>query len=285
MSGAYALLGHPVKHSLSPKLHDAINITIGTDNTYEAIDILPEYLEEKVNELILSGIKGFNLTMPHKQIIIPLLKSLDSVSKRIGAVNTVKVIDGKLYGFNTDAEGFSTAVKKETKRNFENENIVILGAGGAARAIAIACIDGKCKKLTICNRTYKKAEELVDFLISSNPGISDNKIVACDVNAARLSVADIIINCTSLGMSPDNISEMPIPAQTVIHEQQLVCDLIYNPRETKLLKFAREKNATVMNGYPMLFWQAIYAWNIWNERQINDNDIEKIKILLKGQIL
>jgi len=285
MSGAYALLGHPIEHSLSPKLHDAINKITQTDNTYVALDILPENLESEVKNIIATGIKGFNLTMPHKQIIIPFLESLDSISKRTGAVNTVKVINDKLYGFNTDVNGFSEAVKKETNRDFKNETIVILGAGGAARAIAVACLEGKCKKLSICNRTSNKADALVEFLLSSNPGVSRNTVVACDINNARISTADIIINCTSLGMSPNSNDEMPLPIDTFLHEGQLVCDLIYNPSETKLLKFARDKKAVVMNGFPMLFWQAIFAWQIWNEREINETEIDKIKKLLKGQII
>ncbi len=269
------LIGNPVEHSMSPLLHNTISRELGMDLAYTAFKVENNELCEAVKGLKALNVIGFNVTVPYKKEIMKFLDENSKNALLVGAVNTVKIMDGRLYGYNTDADGFLRSYKDETGEGLNLKNVVILGAGGASRAVAVkAAMDG-AKEIHIINRTQSKAEEIAEVinnnlrkcaysLSSENPEISE-----------LISTADVIINCTSLGMYPE-IDKSPL-ADGLFNNRQVVCDIIYNPAKTKLLSDAEKAGAKIMNGMGMLFFQGISAYEIWTGVKISDDMLAELK--------
>lgn len=261
------IIGNPVEHSISPQLHNTLSKELGVDLAYVPFKVEYGNLEKAINGLKAVNVIGFNVTIPYKEEMARLVDELSEEARLIGAVNTVKSADGKLYGYNTDAEGFSRSFKQETGTGFEDKNIAIVGAGGAARAIAVKIALEGARQIHIINRTFSKAYELAK-LIGENPG---QTIEAVESGNPRindiLAGSDIIVNTTSIGMHPDK-DGYPLGNFLDFSGRQIVYDVIYNPAKTKLLMEAEKRGSKIVNGLGMLLFQGMYAYEIWTGLKI-----------------
>jgi len=254
-----ALIGDPVEHSMSPVMHNTAYKKLGLDYVYIPFQVKPEGLEPAVAGLRALNVRGFNVTIPHKVAVIPWLDGLDPLAEKIGAVNTVVNTDGELRGYNTDAEGFLQAllehgIKPKSKR------IVVLGAGGASRAITYIMV-GKGARVTILNRQQELdwAEDIAQ-LIRKDLG-KEVKVLELGQLAGAIENVDILVNATSVGMSPA-AEESPVPAH-LLSKIPAVFDIVYNPMETRLLREAKAAGARVIGGVDMLAWQGALAFEKW----------------------
>ncbi|XRP97115.1 shikimate dehydrogenase [Methanocaldococcus sp. 16A] len=267
------LIGHPVEHSFSPIIHNAAFKDKGLNYVYVAFDVLPENLKYVIDGAKALGIVGFNVTIPHKIEIMKYLDEIDKDAQLLGAVNTIKIEDGKAIGYNTDGIGARMALEEEVGK-VKDKNIVIFGAGGAARAVAFEL--AKDNNIIIANRTVEKAENLAKEIAKKL-----NKKFGEEVKFSGLDVdlkdIDIIINATPIGMYP-NVDVEPIVKADKLREDMVVMDLIYNPLETVLLKEAKKVNAKTINGLGMLIYQGAVAFKIWTGVEPN---VEVMKESLK----
>lgn len=269
------IIGNPIEHTVSPQLHNTISRSRGIDAVYVPFKVDKSSLKFAVEGLRALNIKGFNVTVPFKNDIISFLDEVSEEAKLIGAVNTVKNVDGRLYGYNTDAEGFSRSLKEEAGVGFKGKKVVLIGAGGAARAVGIkAALDG-AKSIVIINRTVPKAEEIADVI---NSNISNNAY-CCSLDGKGMQKefeeGDIIVNTTSVGMYP-HVDVSPVKSTEGFSDRQLVCDIIYNPPTTEFLKSASQKGSKVLNGLGMLFFQGIHAYEIWMDVKLSGEEIDSL---------
>jgi shikimate dehydrogenase len=263
------LMGNPVEHSISPQLHNTICTALNVDAVYVPFKVEKSDLERAVKGLKAINVAGFNVTIPYKKEVMKYIDDNTKEALLMGAVNTVKNIDGRFYGYNTDAEGFSRSFKEETGTGFKGKRIVMLGAGGASRAIAVKLAIEGAVCISILNRTLSRAQEIVD-IISNNYETSIQCLENGDSKQAELfKNADIIINTTSVGMFPGT-ENCPIDKSIVFEENQIIYDLIYNPVKSKLLKRAEKSGCKAINGMGMLFYQGIYAYEIWTGIKLSD---------------
>ena len=256
-----ALIGDPVEHTMSPVMHNAAYKKLGLDYVYVPFRVSPEQLAAAVDGLRALNVCGFNVTIPHKVSIIPMLDGLDPLAEKVGAVNTVVNNDGELRGYNTDADGF---LKAMLEREVEpaGKNVVVLGAGGAARAVTYVLAD-RGAGLTILNRQEELdwAENIAE-LISEDFGKVVRVLELRDEYLAEaLQIADILVNATSVGMSPAG-DESPVPAE-LLKDSLIVFDVVYNPINTRLLNEAKAAGAQTISGIDMLAWQGALAFEKW----------------------
>jgi shikimate dehydrogenase len=255
-----ALIGHPVSHSLSPAMHNASFVADGLDFVYVCLDVDPDELSAAVRGLKASKLRGFNVTMPHKRAMIPLVDELDEEARISGAVNTVVIEDSGLRGFNTDGGGMVMACQ-EAGIELSGKSVLLLGAGGTAAAIAVAFGKAGVGELHIANRTVERAAQLKDELHGT--GIKGLVIHHLDA----LPDAEIIINATPLGMKEED--PMPVPWDYV-REDRAFCDAVYRPgTQTPLVRLARERGVPVVAGDRMLLYQGVLAQKLWTGREPN----------------
>jgi len=257
------LIGCPVEHSLSPKLHNAIYQKYGMDFVYLAFDLKKEELHDAINGFRALSFVGFNVTVPHKQNVLQYIDELDKEAQAIGAVNTVKIENGRLTGYNTDGSGFIGSLKNRGV-SVKGTNILVLGAGGSSRAICVYLAKEGANTINILNRTKSNAETLAEHIKRYYPFI---KINAIDKQNLKSIKPDIIINTTSVGMWPMT-DDSPLNEYN-FNPDQIVVDIIYNPLETKLLKDASNSGCTVINGLDMLVGQAVKAIEIWTSTAVD----------------
>jgi shikimate dehydrogenase len=253
------IIGDPVEHTLSPAMHNAAFKALRLDFVYVAFKVEKEELSNAMSGVRSLGIHGLNVTMPHKNAIVNYLDELDSTAKFIGAVNTVVNANGRLMGFNTDGMGALKALK-ENGVIPTGKKLVLLGAGGAANAIAFQAAQ-EVEKLVILNRTAEKAERLAETLGKKfNKWVVGNSLSASHIRE-ELKDSDILINATSVGMHP-NIEQSPVRLE-LLRPDLCVMDIVYNPLETKLAKDAKACGAKVINGVEMLIYQGAASFEIW----------------------
>lgn len=247
-----AVIGHPVAHSKSPRIHQYWLEKYGIKGSYEAIDIAPENLESGIERLAAQGYNGFNVTLPHKEAMLELCDELDDSAREIGAVNTVKIENERFYGSNTDAFGFIENLK-QTQRdfNFKDANVFILGAGGAARAAIYGLKQAGVSNITLCNRTEERAAELA---AEFDCGVAEWK------DRSRLEGFSLLVNTTSLGMSGKEALEIDIGALSL---DATVYDIVYAPLLTDLLIAAQDQGNKIVTGIGMLLHQARPAFKLW----------------------
>jgi len=274
-TAVYAIIGHPVEHSLSPLMQTEAFKEAGIDAVYVPFNVEPENLEEAVSGLKALSVKGFNVTIPHKERVAQLVDFLTSDAEILGAVNTVKVEKGELIGYNTDAEGFLRSVQEEGVE-LSGKKVLMFGAGGAAKAVGYALLKGGVKFLNIVNRSFPKAKATAELL-----GKRGNVLVyplregTLDI---LLKEADIIVNTTSVGMKED---DPPLFDYSKIPEGITVIDIIYNPPETPLLRAAREKGCKTINGLGMLIHQGAAAFEIWTGKKA---PVKRMREVLEGEL-
>ncbi len=264
----YAVIGHPIGHSMSPFIHKRLFDLAGVDAEYTKLDIAPEALAAEY-ERTLSKLDGFNVTIPHKQSVIPLLDSLDGKAEMYCSVNTVANKDGKHTGFTTDGDGFINAV--EAAGIPLDGRIMILGCGGAARAIAFElALRGKPFEFAVRQESCGRAGLLCLDITRKIPEAE----VSFGLINQIIGTVDVLINATPVGMYP-NIDEQPIH-NCAIGRCAAVFDAIYNPLETALVKRARANGAKAEGGMAMLVWQAVAAHKIWDGSTYDKNDIDRL---------
>lgn len=253
------IIGDPIEHTLSPVMHNAAFLEMGLDYVYLPFKVAEKDLPGAIKGLRALNIAGINVTIPHKVAVMSLLDELDELAGYIGAVNTIVNQNGILKGYNTDASGFYRVF---TANNIvvSTKKIVILGAGGAARAIAFILAD-KGAEITILNRSLDSAQAISERIFKTLR--TEIKIGELNLKNLQSSLeeADIVVNATSLGMSPQ-LAETPVPA-SLLNERMKVVDIIYNPLQTRLLKEAEIKGAGVFNGLEMLVRQGAAAFELW----------------------
>jgi shikimate dehydrogenase len=254
-----AIIGDPVEHSLSPVMHNAAFKELGLNIVYVAFKVTRNGLEGAVSGARSLGLLGLNVTMPHKSAAISYLDETDSAAKAIGAVNTVLNERGKLFGYNTDGKGAMIALQ-ENGVDPEEKRMLLLGAGGAAKAIAFQAAQ-EVDELVIVNRTPQKAKQLAEMINKQFGTRVKGTTLSAKVLKEELETIDILVNATSVGMNPD-VDATPVPAD-LLHSNLCVMDIVYNPLETKLMKDAKSTGASVISGLEMLLYQGAVAFEIW----------------------
>jgi shikimate dehydrogenase len=251
------VLGWPVTHSLSPRLHGYWLEQHGIDGAYLPLAAKPKALSNVVSALVELGFRGFNVTIPHKESVRGLCHALDPDAERIGAVNTVVIEDGRLRGSNSDAFGFMANLRQGAPAwQADAGPAVVLGAGGAARAVIVALLDAGVPAIRLCNRTPGRAEALASMF---RPTI---ETVPWGDDAALLDGAALLVNCTSLGMNGQPPLELDMAK---LPRNALVADLVYAPLETALLSAARQRGNPTVDGLGMLLHQARRGFASWFE--------------------
>lgn len=265
MNKLVALIGYPLTHSISPLFQQASFDYYQLDICYESWEIELSQLETAVNRLRQSSILGSNVTIPYKEAVLPLLDELDELVVQTGVANTIVNRDGRLFGYNTDAPAFVRALRQEGGFEPEGRRAVILGAGGVARAASFALVEEGVRSLTIVNRTLRRGEKLIASLQKSTALSTELSLLTWEEleSSKVLSDADLLVNCTSMGMKHSLLEEQtPLKAGS-IPKDALVYDLVYNPRETPLLKEAKKAGARVLGGLAMLVYQGAASFELW----------------------
>ncbi|NWK68009.1 shikimate dehydrogenase [Bacillus paramycoides] len=257
MKQLYGVIGNPIGHSLSPVMHNDAFEHLNMDAHYHAFLVEEETLGEAVKGLKALGISGFNVTTPHKVAIMEYLDEVAPLAEQIGAVNTVVHREGKLIGYNTDGIGFVRALQSISKDPLQEKRILLIGAGGASRAIYFSLADVGVKAIDIANRTVDKAENL----IAGCMGNVNSHALSLERAAEVQGEYDIIIQTTTIGMHP-NVEYTPLEIRS-LKQGTIVSDIIYNPFETKILGDAKEQGATIQNGIDMFVYQGALAFEMW----------------------
>ncbi|WP_250673071.1 shikimate dehydrogenase [Paraclostridium ghonii] len=271
------LLGSPVEHSFSPNIHNYLINKNNLNMKYVCFDVKSDDLGNAVKGIKALGIKGCNVTIPHK---VDIMKYLDEVEKNallIGAVNTIKNDNGKLIGYNTDGIGFVKSII-DKGHDIYNKKILIIGAGGAARSIAVEMASNGVKEIEIRNRSKKNAKEICD-IINGNFNVN-SKYSTEIITKEDLENIDIIINTTPIGMDKDK-DNCPIDESIyLIKKDILLCDIVYNPQETRFISWGKKNNLDIVYGIDMLINQAIQGFYIWTGIYVNENG--NLKDILKN---
>lgn len=261
------LVGNPVEHSVSPQLHNSLSARLGIDAVYIPFKVEKDSLGDTIKGFKAAGLKGFNVTIPFKEEVIRHIDVCSDEVKIIGSANTVRVAEGLTYAFNTDAEGFARSFEQETGILFKDKRVLLLGAGGTARSIALRIASGGARKLNISNRTIQRAADIAGMVSANSSVETEVSSVESLADQTFINSLDIIVNTTSLGMYP-RVEESPLSGSVRLNAAQVVYDVIYNPARTKLLRQAESFGCKAVNGMGMLFWQGILAYEIWMDIKI-----------------
>ncbi|MEY8733598.1 shikimate dehydrogenase [Peribacillus frigoritolerans] len=257
MKKIYGVMGDPIAHSMSPDIHNDAFEKENIEAVYHHFHVTKEGLNDAVKGMKALGIEGFNITIPHKTSIIPFLDEVDELALAIGAVNTVVNKNGRFIGYNTDGKGFFKSLCDEISGDIKAKKTLVIGAGGAARAIYFTLVKEGVKQVDIANRTKERAAQLV----SDCPYDKVSNALSIIEAEESLSQYDLIIQTTSSGMSPE-LDHSPLKVDQ-LKTGAIVSDIIYNPLQTKLLREAGEKGAETQNGLGMFINQAALAFEIW----------------------
>lgn len=274
-TGLLCLLGHPAKHSISPKMHNEAFSLLGLDNIYLAFDVTEAHLEEAIASLRLFDAKGWNLTMPHKKAIIPFLDEISQISELTESVNTVINKNGKLYGTTTDGIGYIDSLKE---KNFDisHKTITVLGAGGAAKSIIAQCALDGAKEIFVFKRKNATFSDTVAFA-NEIQGETGCTVTVCDMDDKLLlkeaiQKSQLLTNATNVGMEDDKRSLVP---KEFLRKDLFVSDIIYHPAMTTLLNDAKDVGATYLNGEYMLLYQGAAAFELWTGQKMPVEEIKR----------
>jgi shikimate dehydrogenase len=257
------LIGYPLGHSLSPLLHNQAIKELGLNYVYLAFEVEPANLREALEGIRALNVKGINVTIPFKEKVIPLLDEVDPLASQVGAVNTICNEGGYLKGYNTDVTGLRRMIEEDGEFNLKGKKAVVVGAGGAGRAAGFALCQAGIGEIYLLNRTLQKAMGVTAEWKQYYPGVSiDCGPLEVKHYYSILKEADLLIDTTPIGMAPE-VDVPPVIAEKALHPELLVIDLVYNPRETTLLKAARRVGADTLDGLGMLLYQGIESFKIW----------------------
>lgn len=274
MKKLFGVMGDPIGHSMSPVMHNDLFVHYGIDAAYVPFHVSKGDLAAAVKGLKAIHVAGFNVTVPYKTEIMEFLDEIDPLAKAIGAVNTVVNKEGKLIGYNTDGRGFVRGLNEQLS-TITNKNVLMIGAGGAAKAIYFSMAEAGVQKLDLYNRTPAKAEELK----YSCPFPIETEVFDRGQAEERLADYDLLIQTTLIGMAP-NIEESPLSIKEVKPES-FASDIIYNPLETKFLREASSAGARIQNGIEMFVYQGALAFEIWtgifpNTERMKENVLKQL---------
>ena len=256
------MIGCPVKHSVSSVMQNAAFSALGIDALYCSFNVERDNLGDAVGGITALGMAGFNVTIPHKESIIPFLDSIEKNAAAIGAVNTVKNVEGRLIGYNTDGRA---AVKSlANAADLDGSRVLVLGAGGASRALCHALLDEGVESIHLANRSLKRAERLCGELRKAGGSCTPLGLSKRELAKSAKEVS-VVVNCTSVGLTP-KVDETPFFGE-LFRRDMVVMDMVYNPLETKFLRDALDANATTIAGVEMLVWQGALAFEIWTEKK------------------
>ena len=272
------LLGHPIKHSFSPIIHNYLFEKYLNNNIYVCFDVEEDKLKDCIYGIKALGIHGCNVTIPHKVNIIKYIDCIDDNAKLIGAVNTIKNEGGVLKGYNTDGVGFVKSIL-DKGYDIKNKNVMIIGAGGACRSIAIELASKGVKSIEIRNRSLDNANKIIE-IINNNFNV-EAKCLKDSIDSDCLMNIDILINTTPLGME-SNLC--PIDTNISVNKDLLVCDIVYKPKNTVFLKWAKKNNLEIIYGIDMLINQALESFEIWTNIKPCYEDFEYIKKIYENSI-
>jgi shikimate dehydrogenase len=258
----FGVIGDPIVHSRSPLMLNRAFRETGINGAYAAFHVKPEQLKDAIAGVRGLGIRGLNVTIPHKVRVMDFLDEIDESAKAIGAVNTIVNEGGKLTGYNTDGIGYVRSLKEEAVSDLTGKRILVLGAGGAARGIVWALSREKPASIVIANRTWEKARDLVEKLRAEHAeNGADIAAIRWEMLREAAAEADIVVNTTSVGMSP-NVSDMPIDPSW-LRAGAVASDLIYNPLTTAFLEQAQQRGCRIHGGVGMFIYQGAYAFEYW----------------------
>jgi shikimate dehydrogenase len=261
------VFGFPVRHSLSPQMHNAAFRALGLDWCYVAFEVAPAALEAAVKAIRALNLAGVNVAIPHKSAVMNLMDEVHELARLTGAANTVTNKGGRLEAYNTDVEGFREALRRSGVAT-GGKKAVVLGAGGAARAVAVSLALGGASRVMVAGRRVERAEGLARLAREVCAGRLQTEAVAWEQQAIRAAVrsADILINCTPVGMYPRQHEGLPIEAEW-LGPHMAVCDLVYHPRRTGLLRMAEKAGCKAVEGVRMLVHQGAASFRLWTGEQ------------------
>lgn len=265
------LLGQPISQSFSPIIHNYLSQKYKKNNIYMCFEIEKDNLQSAAKGIKTFNMKGCNVTIPYKVEIIQYLDKVDKNALLIGAVNTIKNIDNKLVGYNTDGIGFIKSLTDEGY-DLKNKKVMILGAGGACRSIVVELANKEVSHIEIRNRSEENAKNICE-LINSN-FLTRAKYDTKPIEEEDLKNIDILINTTPIGMAS---TQCPINTNIKPPMNMLVCDIVYKPHETTLLSWAKKNNLKIVYGINMLINQGLLAYEIWENIKTSEDDLEEIK--------
>ena len=265
----YGLLGEKLSHSFSQKIHKIIMDELKLDGSYSLFEVARDDIQKFFNTLVCDGIDGINITIPYKQIALNHVDFISDEVKEIGATNTIKIKDSKLYAYNTDYYGIE-GVFNSSKASVTNKDVYILGTGGASKCSYYYSMINNAKKIFVVSRTPQK----------SKSEFKNIEVISYN-DFEQMNKSGIVINCTPVGMYP-NIDFSPVSKES-LKGFEFIFDLIYNPDKTKLLKFSDELKINNSNGLYMLIAQAVKAQEIWNDIDLDCAFVDKIYRLFIGR--
>lgn len=273
------LIGYPVEHTLSPVIHNTLAERMGHDLVYVPFPVVPGRVQDAVKGADALQILGLNVTVPHKSEVIGCLQEIDLLAKNIGAVNTLVKVPGGYKGYNTDMEGLYRAMESEGVR-IEDQQIILLGAGGAARAVAHLCALKGADKVYMLNRTLDKAE-----LVAREVNLAAGRDVISPMELQEYGrIPDgeyLAIQGTSVGLAPHD-DDVVISDRAFYEKVRTGFDLIYNPWETRFMRLVREGGGRAYNGLKMLLYQGIIAYELWNDVHVPEEDAQIVYEKMKG---
>ena len=254
------IIGDPVAHSLSPVMHNAGFAALGLDMAYVPLHVAADDIPAALNGLVALGFRGANVTVPHKGAVLPFMDWLHDDARLVQAVNTIVVDDHHLHGYNTDIEGVRYALAQACGDTLVGQPALIVGAGGAARAVALA-LARMSMPLTIVNRTASTAQRLVDLIQTAAPAVPCRSLPLVDLTAATTAGQRLIVNATTLGM--EGAGKVPAELVDTLTAGHVVFDVVYGHAETEFLRRARRSGAETVDGLAMLLGQAASAFELW----------------------
>lgn len=275
------LIGNPVEHTLSPLIHNTLSEDMGINLVYVPFLVEGQQIEAAVRGAYALNILGMNVTVPHKSAVIPYLKEIDPLAAAIGAVNTLVRCDGGYKGYNTDMTGLRRAMESDGIR-LSDEKVILLGAGGAARAVAFLCADAGVSKIWILNRTFEKAQQVAQE-VNNVFGRACAEPLLLDEYAKIPGGGYLAIQGTSVGLHP-HTEEAVITAPDFYEKIRAGYDLIYKPYHTKFMRLVREHGGAAYNGLKMLAYQGIHAYELWNDTTVGKTQAERIIRKLKEEM-
>lgn len=255
------IIGDPIEHSLSPAIQNAAFKELGLDMVYVPFRVAEDRLEEAVNSIRALNMAGMNVTIPHKEKVMMYLDRVDELARFIGAVNTIVNRDGELTGYNTDADGYLESLAVEAGFDPKGKNVIIVGAGGAGRAILCAFLAAEVNSVVIANRTYDRAKKLADEFRIKNESI---EAVDFDGIYPYIKTADLIVNTTSLGMMDKGSLDLPLG---LLPKGSVVSDIVYRPLKTEFLKKAVAIGLKTHGGLGMLVYQGAIGFELWTGKK------------------
>lgn len=265
------IIGHPIKHSFSPRMHNFTFQLQGLNYIYLPFDVPTSNLQDSLKAMSVLGIRGLNVTIPHKEKIIQFMDHVSEEASTVGAVNTIVNEGNHLFGYNTDINGIVESLNP-FKEKISKSTVTVIGAGGAARGVLFALIRNfKVERINLINRTEERSEAIKDYFKDK---MHFENIVTFELMAKEnlevYQASNLIINTTSVGMFP-NVDDSPTDLVESFHSSQIVFDLIYNPIKTKFLEMAESKGATTINGLKMFVIQGAKSFELWTGKKMDIN--------------